>query len=70
MSDLTQKKLRGLFTAIEINLLLWLTVCGTLWSSATVEDRVKHYATAGMIIAAVLQHWAYYNLYRKTKTKE
>jgi hypothetical protein len=67
MNELTPRQLRGLFTAIEVNLLLWLTVCGALWSSASVEDHVKYFATAGMIVAAGLQHWAYYNLYRKAK---
>lgn len=68
MNELTTKQMRNLFAVIEINLLLWLTVCGTVWSSS-IDKEVKYFAAAGMIISALLQHWAYYNIYRNTKNK-
>jgi len=67
MAQLTSKQLRGLFFAIEVNLLLWLVVCGALWLSSSVEEFTKHVATGGMIAAALLQHWAYYGLYKRAK---
>lgn len=70
MNNLTTKQLRGLFTTIEINLFIWLIVCGAIWKSPSVDDHIKHLTATGMIIAALLQHWAYYNLYRRIKKTE
>jgi len=56
MNNLTRKQLRGLFIAIEVNLLLWLSVCGALLHSVSVDHSVKYFAIAGMIVAALLQH--------------
>ncbi len=66
MSPLTRRQLKGLFYTIEINLLLWLCVGGVVWQSSA-ELFVKQVTIAGLAVAAVLQHWAYYNLYRKAK---
>jgi len=66
MNELTTRQMKNLFTVIEVNLILWLIVCGAVWSSS-VESHVKYFAGAGMIISAFLQHWAYYNIYKKTK---
>ena len=63
--ELTRRQLRGLFIAIEVNLFIWLAVCGALWAPADADVPVAHYATGGMIFAASIQHWAYYNLHRK-----
>ena len=60
--------MRNLFAVIEVNVLLWLIVCGAVWSSS-VERNVKYIAAAGMVISALLQHWAYYNLYRRAKDR-
>jgi len=68
MNELTIKQMRNLFTVIEVNVLLWLVVCGAVWTSSA-EQKTKIVAVAGMVISALLQHWAYYNLYRKTKEK-
>jgi hypothetical protein len=68
MNDLTTKQMRNLFAVIEVNVLLWLVVCGAVWSSSVAQE-TKVFAGAGMVISALLQHWAYYNLYRKTKEK-
>jgi len=70
MKNLTAKQLKGLFATIEINLLIWLAVCGAIWRSPSADDHIKFVAVGGMIIAAVMQHWAYYNLYRRTKEIE
>ncbi len=70
MSSLEPKQLKRLFITIEVNALLWLAVCGAIWSSRSVEPNVKYLATAGMILAALLQHWAYYNIYRSTKSAQ
>lgn len=67
MNGLTSRQLKGLFAAIEINVLIWLLVCVMLWLSPGVERKVRHLATGGMIVASLLQHWAYYNLYRRAR---
>ena len=69
MNELTTRQMRNLFTVIEVNALLWLAVLGAVWSSP-IEVHVKYFAAAGMIISVLLQHWAYYNIYRKTKETE
>ncbi len=69
MDKLTTRQMKNLFTVIEVNLILWLIVCGSVWSSS-VESHVKYFAGAGMIISAFLQHWAYYNIYKKTKKQK
>lgn len=66
-----RRRMRGLYLAIEINLVLWLVVGGgalagvdgnaTYWWAT--EGRVSiAVATAGFLLAAVIQHWAYYAL--------
>lgn len=69
MKDLTPKSLRRLFLTVEINLILWLWVATSLWNSKE-QAHVSHIATAGFIFAALFQHWAYYNLYRRAKANE
>ena len=66
MNNLSRKQLRGLFSVIEINLFLWLVVAGTVWQSSA-ENSVKYLTAVGFVVAAVLQHWAYYKLYRKAR---
>jgi hypothetical protein len=68
VSELTPKKMKRLFMAIELNLLIWFFLCCALWSSTTVDPQIKGWAPFGMLVAAVLQHWAYYDLY-KTQQK-
>lgn len=70
MKNLTTKQLRGLFTTLEINLFIWLSICGAIWHSPLVDNHIKYLTTAGMIIAVLLQHWAYYNVYKRTKNTE
>ena len=50
-------KHRHLFLAIEVNLILWV-IAGfqTNWETVVV---------IGLILSAVVQHWAYYTLARK-----
>ncbi|HRT30755.1 MAG TPA: hypothetical protein P5527_13255 [Kiritimatiellia bacterium] len=67
MKELTTKQLKRLFVLIEINVLMWLSVCGAIWSSPSVESHVKYFATVGTIIAALLHHWAYHNIYKRAK---
>ena len=68
-TGLTPRQLRGLFVVIEINVLLWLCVCGAIWQSG-VEPKIRHLAVAGMVYAVLLQHWAYYKLFKKAKQIE
>ena len=59
-------KLRNLYTVVEINLFLWLIVAGAVWKSSA-ESYAKYAVVAGLIIAALLQHFAYYNIYKKIR---
>lgn len=56
---------KRLFYAIEINTLLWiaLVVLGDL------PEKTQWWAVAGFIIAALLQRWAYYDLYKQNQLK-
>jgi hypothetical protein len=66
MNELSKTQLKCLFYAIEINLLIWLAVTGAVVMSSA-DPIVKQMTGAGAIIAAVIQHWAYYNIYKKLK---
>jgi len=66
MSDISPKQIRGFFYAIEVNLLLWIAVVILVWRSDA-GLLAKQVTTLGFIIAAVIQHLAYYDLYKKTK---
>ncbi len=70
MNEPTIQSLRGPFVGIAISLVLWLSACGAVWSSPSVESATKHFVVAGMIMAALLQYWAYYNLYQRAEVPE
>jgi len=66
MNDLNPRQLKGLFYTIEVNLVLWIAVAWTVWESSA-QRSAKLATVGGFIIAALLQHWAYYNLYKRAK---
>jgi hypothetical protein len=66
MADITPKQIRSFFYAIEINLIFWIAVVVLVWRSGA-DSLTKQITVLGFIIAAILQHVAYYNLYKKTK---
>ncbi|MEI6421619.1 MAG: hypothetical protein WCP55_05325 [Lentisphaerota bacterium] len=70
MSELTPNKMKRLFMAIELNLVIWLFLCCALWSSTTVSPQIQYWAPFGMLVAALLQHWAYYDLYKTAKEQQ
>ena len=48
---------RALFFAIELNLILWIVAAfSTGWDA---------WVTVGLVVSAVVQHWAYYSLVRR-----
>jgi hypothetical protein len=71
--NLNQGQMRRLFFAIEINLILWLVIWGGTRSLPEAGEYTKYAFFIGILLAAVLQHWGYYYLYkpiRKQKKKE
>ena len=62
---MTSRAMRGLFLVVEINFLMWIGVAFGVWKS-NADDLIKYMAIAGAIFSALLQHWAYYNLYKAT----
>ncbi len=54
-----------MFYTIEINLMLWLAVCGMLWSDPAQTKATTYLATAGCALAALFQHTAYHRIYKK-----
>ena len=72
-----KKTLRRMFLAIEVNLILWLAMLSyTSHDSSEASDSwFKGTAMVpfsviilGFLFAAVIQHWAYYAVYKKAKT--
>lgn len=60
-----EKKLKFIFFAIEVNLILWL---GALFAvQPDVDLDAKTMVLIGCITAAILQHIAYYSLYKELK---
>jgi hypothetical protein len=68
MADSTPKQIRSFFYAIEVNLLFWIAVLIMVWRSDA-DLLTKQLTTLGFIIAALIQHVAYYGLYKKTKAE-
>ncbi len=69
MAELSSKQTRGLFFAIEANLILWLVVLGRVLV-LDLDPTTKYMTGLGFIASALLQHWAYYRLFRKAKAAE
>jgi len=76
-----KKKLRTLYLSIEINLILWLVVFGGYWPNSlrpesTTEvsqisgNIVKFGILIGFLFAAIVQHWAFYNVRKELTTKD
>ncbi|UCD27869.1 MAG: hypothetical protein JSV03_12295 [Planctomycetota bacterium] len=57
-------KLKFLYWTIEINLILWLVMIGSVFADQDLK-LIKPVAIIGFVLSALLQHWAYYHL-RKT----
>ena len=66
MADIPAKRIRSFFYAIEVNLLIWLAVVILVWRSDA-GFLTKQLTTVGFIVAALVQHLAYYGLYKKSK---
>jgi hypothetical protein len=74
-----KRKLRIMFLVTELNLLLWLAIFGMAasniddqeqasWWTATAEIQIS-LVLVGVVFAAVVQHWAYYALYKEATRK-
>ncbi len=66
-----KRNLRTMFLCVEINLLMWIMLCGMAWSAA--RDRATSWVggdavvsgkllLVGLVFAAIIQHWAYYSV--------
>jgi uncharacterized membrane protein (DUF4010 family) len=63
-----------MFFAVEVNVLLWLALLGMLVAnradagrSVNVASDVRWMAGVGVAFAAIVQHWAYYALYKRAR---
>ncbi|UCG32106.1 MAG: hypothetical protein JSU68_10615 [Phycisphaerales bacterium] len=58
----------AVFWGSEVNLVLWVTLVGCLLAGGEGGPEpggfVKGMAIGGAVFAAVLQHWAYYGIYK------
>jgi len=54
---------KTLFRLIELNALLWLAAFGSATASDA-ELRFKVFAGSGLAVGGILQHRAYYKLYK------
>lgn len=64
-----------LFWVAEANLILWLMVVGSVIGIKQADDadmlmHHKYFCYAGVFLAALLQHWAYYKIYKPAKEKK
>ena len=55
-----------LFWSIEINVLLWILLLGTLVSE-NIEGTVRTITFVGFLFAAIIQHFAYHKFVKNTK---
>lgn len=61
-----KKGSRGVFWATGINLIFWLATIGSVMTEPTTRS-TQGVVVVGFLFAAGFQHWAYYNLKRKTQ---
>lgn len=61
------KSIGLLYWTIEINLICWVATLGAL-ISGTERGMAVGMALAGFVLAAALQHWAYYHLRKVVRT--
>ena len=66
-NGLMKRTMRLMFFAVEGNLLLWLAMLGMLLEAADQDQSVKTMVVVGTAFAAIVQHWAYYAVYKKAK---
>ncbi|MEJ2745622.1 MAG: hypothetical protein P8123_08080 [bacterium] len=59
-----KSRLRKLYWVIEINCLLWVGVL-VLVIRSEAGDFIKRAVFVLFVLSALLQHWAYYNVYKK-----
>lgn len=62
-----KRTLKALFLTVEVNLLFWLAALATTWESEGGVGGAKSVVIAGTVFAVVVQHWAYYAVYRQAK---
>ena len=56
-----------MFFSIELNLILWLAVVGILLADPPDVGAAKTTTIIGCVLAAVVQHWAFYNIRKKPR---
>jgi len=63
-----------LFWIAEANLILWLALLGATSiphlngaETTLINKGLTGLAVAGMLVAAILQHWAYHNIYKPNR---
>jgi hypothetical protein len=59
--------LKALFVTVEVNLILWLAASGMALDPSTEAADLKIVVIVGVVFAAVVQHWAYYAVYKRAK---
>ncbi len=62
-----KRLLRKLFLTVEVNLMLWLAALGTVMASDEDAGALKPVLIVGLAFAAIVQHWAYYAVYKRAK---
>ena len=62
-----KRTLRIMFLVVEINLILWIVMWGMTGRSEESMKSVNTMAFVGFAFAVVVQHWAYYAVYKKAK---
>ena len=67
MSDRQRKHMRALFWAIEINAILWMAALGSVIAPNGPAQPAWVMPAIGLGFAAIVQHWAYYRMYRPAR---
>lgn len=56
--------MKKMFLAIEVNLILWIVLTGYLLTISPGMTTVRLLASAGFVFAALIQHAAYYSMWK------
>ncbi|MBU0638820.1 MAG: hypothetical protein KKB50_08145 [Planctomycetes bacterium] len=62
-----KRTLRIMFLVVELNLVFWLVIWAMTHGSLASMKSVNTIAFVGLAFAAIVQHWAYYAVYKEAK---
>jgi hypothetical protein len=65
-----RRTLRFLYLAVEVNVILWFVAAGMVLSDGASRSATATIVWIGTGFSVIVQHWAYYAVYKKARQME